>query len=136
MNSFVSLAGQGYFDGTACHRLTTGEGLQVLQCGDPTGTGSGGPGYTIPDEAPTTSPRPRPARHLTYGRGQLAMAKTAAPNSGGSQFFMVYGDAQLPPQYTVFGSISADGLRSSTVARLGTTTRSPRRRAAASRFSP
>ena len=54
VDSFVSLAGQGYFDDTACHRLTTGEGLKVLQCGDPTGTGTGGPGYTIPDEVPTT----------------------------------------------------------------------------------
>jgi peptidyl-prolyl cis-trans isomerase B (cyclophilin B) len=101
VNNFVSLAEQRYFDATTCHRLTTDPGLQVLQCGDPTGTGSGGPGYTIPDEV---------FPDLTYGRGLLAMAKTAAPNSGGSQFFMVYGDAQLPPDYTVFGSISADGL--------------------------
>jgi peptidyl-prolyl cis-trans isomerase B (cyclophilin B) len=102
VNSFVSLARQRYFDATTCHRLTTDPGLQVLQCGDPTGTGSGGPGYTIPDEVFNT---------LTYGRGLLAMAKTSAPNSGGSQFFMVYGDAQLPPDYTVFGSIGADGLQ-------------------------
>ena len=101
VNNFVSLAEQRYFDATTCHRLTTDPGLQVLQCGDPTGSGSGGPGYTIPDEV---------FPELTYGRGLLAMAKTAAPNSGGSQFFMVYGDAQLPPDYTVFGSISADGL--------------------------
>ncbi|NMH90955.1 peptidylprolyl isomerase [Pseudonocardia bannensis] len=102
VNSFVSLAQQGYFDATSCHRLTTSAGLQVLQCGDPSGTGTGGPGYTIPDEV---SPE------LTYGRGTLAMAKTAAPNSGGSQFFMVYGDSQLPPEYTVFGSISPEGLQ-------------------------
>ena len=101
VNNFVSLAEQKYFDATTCHRLTTDPGLQVLQCGDPTGSGSGGPGYTIPDEV---------FPELTYGRGLLAMAKTAAPNSGGSQFFMVYGDAQLPPDYTVFGSISPDGL--------------------------
>lgn len=102
VNSFVSLAEQKYFDATTCHRLTTDPGLQVLQCGDPTGTGSGGPGYTIPDEV---------FPELTYGRGILAMAKTAAPNSGGSQFFMVYGDGQLPPEYTVFGSISPEGLQ-------------------------
>ena len=101
VNNFVSLAEQKYFDATTCHRLTTDPGLQVLQCGDPTGSGSGGPGYTIPDEV---------FPELTYGRGLLAMAKTAAPNSGGSQFFMVYGDAQLPPDYTVFGSINPDGL--------------------------
>lgn len=102
VNSFVSLAQQGYFDATTCHRLTTDPGLQVLQCGDPTGTGSGGPGYTIPDEV---------FPELAYGRGILAMAKTAAPNSGGSQFFMVYGDGELPPEYTVFGSISPEGLQ-------------------------
>ncbi len=101
VNNFVSLARQGYFDATRCHRLTVGAGLQVLQCGDPTATGSGGPGYTIPDEV---------FPELSYGRGLLAMAKTQAPNSGGSQFFMVYGDAQLPPEYTVFGSIGPDGL--------------------------
>lgn len=101
VGSFVSLAQQGYYDGTPCHRLTTAPGLQVLQCGDPTGTGTGGPGYTIPDEV---------FPELTYGRGILAMAKTAAPDSGGSQFFMVFGDAGLPPEYTAFGSIAPEGL--------------------------
>lgn len=101
VNSFVSLAGQGFFDASPCHRLTTDPGLQVLQCGDPTGTGTSGPGYTVPDEV---------FPELTYGRGILAMANTGSPNSGGSQFFMVYGDGQLPPQYTAFGSIDAAGL--------------------------
>jgi peptidyl-prolyl cis-trans isomerase B (cyclophilin B) len=111
VNSFVSLAQQGFFNDTTCHRLTTGDGLQVLQCGDPSGTGRGGPGYTIPDEV---------FPELSYGRGVLAMAKTPEPNSGGSQFFMVYGNAQLPPEYTVFGSISPDGLQVlDTIARAG-----------------
>jgi peptidyl-prolyl cis-trans isomerase B (cyclophilin B) len=101
VNSFVSLASQGYFDGTSCHRLTTSPGLQVLQCGDPTGQGSGGPGYTFADEV---------FPELTYGRGYLAMAN-GGPNTNGSQFFMIYGDAQLPPNYTVFGTISPDGLK-------------------------
>ncbi|HVV13381.1 peptidylprolyl isomerase [Amycolatopsis sp.] len=101
VNSFVSLINQGFYTDTSCHRLGT-EGLQMLQCGDPTGTGMGGPGYTIPDEN---------FAQLTYGRGVLAMAKTSQPNSGGSQFFMVYGDAQLDPDYTVFGSISDAGLQ-------------------------
>ncbi|WP_158889828.1 peptidylprolyl isomerase [Amycolatopsis anabasis] len=101
VNSFISLAKQGYYTDTECHRLGT-EGLQMLQCGDPKGDGTGGPGYTIKDEN---------FPELKYGRGILAMAKTQAPNSGGSQFFMVYGDAQLPPDYTVFGSISDDGLK-------------------------
>jgi peptidyl-prolyl cis-trans isomerase B (cyclophilin B) len=97
VNSFVSLAKQGYFDNTTCHRLTTSPGLQVLQCGDPTGTGSGGPGYSFADE---TYPQ------LKYGRGYLAMAN-AGPNTNGSQFFMIYGDASaLTPDYTVFGYIT------------------------------
>lgn len=101
VNSFVSLAKQGFYNDTECHRLGT-EGLQMLQCGDPDASGMGGPGYTVADEN---------FPELTYGRGVLAMAKTAQPNSGGSQFFMVYGDAQLPPDYTVFGSISDEGLQ-------------------------
>lgn len=101
VNSFVSLINQGFYTDTSCHRLGT-DGLQMLQCGDPTGSGMGGPGYTIPDEN---------FLELTYGRGILAMAKTSQPNSGGSQFFMVYGTAQLSPDYTVFGSISDAGLQ-------------------------
>jgi peptidyl-prolyl cis-trans isomerase B (cyclophilin B) len=101
VQSFLSLTEQGYFNDTPCHRLTTGQGLQVLQCGDPSGTGTGGPGYSFADE---TYPE------LTYGRGYLAMANSG-PNTNGSQFFLVYGDAQLPPKYTVFGSISPEGLQ-------------------------
>ncbi len=102
VNSFVSLTEQGFFDGTTCHRLTT-QGIFVLQCGDPgngpIGPGSGGPGYGVQDEFPAA-----PA----YGPGTLAMAKTPAPDSGGSQFFIVYdGPAtQLPPQYTIFGKLT------------------------------
>ncbi|MBB5850818.1 peptidylprolyl isomerase [Amycolatopsis umgeniensis] len=99
--NFLSLAQQGYYDGTSCHRLGT-SGLQMLQCGDPAGNGTGGPGYTIPDEI---------FPELRYGRGILAMAKTQDPDSGGSQFFMVFGEAELPPEYTVFGSISDAGLQ-------------------------
>ena len=92
VNSFVSLADQGYFDGTECHRLTIAPStIFVLQCGDPTATGTGGPGYTIPD-------------------GTLAMAKTPYPDSGGSQFFMVYEDTPLPPNYTVFGTVDPEGV--------------------------
>jgi len=94
VNSFVSLAQQGYFDGTTCHRLTT-EGIKVLQCGDPTGTGSGGPGYSFADELTGSE---------TYPAGTLAMAN-AGPDTDGSQFFIVYGDTPLPPQYTVFGNV-------------------------------
>ena len=94
VGSFVSLAEQGYFDGTQCHRLTT-EGIFVLQCGDPTATGTGGPGYAFGDEL---------TQEETYPAGTLAMAN-AGPNTNGSQFFIVYEDTPLPPAYTVFGSV-------------------------------
>ncbi|MEV0696692.1 peptidylprolyl isomerase [Saccharopolyspora sp. NPDC050389] len=114
VQSFEHLVQAGYFDGTDCHRLTTGEGLRVLQCGDPTGTGSGGPGYSIKDEPPAgLAPAPSPydrGGSVTYPRGTLAMAKSSQPNSGGSQFFMVYQDSYLPPDYTVFGNVGEEGL--------------------------
>ena len=100
VNSFVSLAGQHYFDGTSCHRLVDGPGLFVLQCGDPTGTGSGGPGYQFADELTGAE---------TYPAGTLAMAN-AGKGTNGSQFFVVYADSQLPPAYTVFGHTDAAGL--------------------------
>jgi peptidyl-prolyl cis-trans isomerase B (cyclophilin B) len=103
VGSFVSLAKQGYFDNTPCHRLTTARTqIFVLQCGDPAGTGTGGPGYTIPDELSGTE---------TYGPGTLAMANTGQPDSGGSQFFIVYESTPLPPQYTVFGHVSTAGVK-------------------------
>jgi len=110
VESFLSLAGAGFYNDTPCHRLTTGEGLKVLQCGDPTGTGTGGPGYTIVDEPPTNLAPTAGGQAVIYPRGTLAMAKTSAPNSGGSQFFLVYADSTLPPEYTVFGTISPEGL--------------------------
>lgn len=113
VNSFVSLANQGYFDGTTCHRLTTGGALQVLQCGDPAGTGMGGPGYQFADEFPAdqfADGDPAAGESITYPRGTLAMAN-AGPGTNGSQFFLVYGDSTLPPAYTVFGSIDETGLQ-------------------------
>jgi peptidyl-prolyl cis-trans isomerase B (cyclophilin B) len=102
VNSFVSLAEQGYFDGTTCHRLTTTDaGIFVLQCGDPTGTGMGGPGYSFDDELTGKE---------TYPAGTLAMAN-AGPNTNGSQFFIVYDDTPLPPSYTVFGTVDDAGLQ-------------------------
>jgi peptidyl-prolyl cis-trans isomerase B (cyclophilin B) len=95
VESFVSLAKQKYFDATSCHRLTSG-GLSVLQCGDPTATGSGGPGYSFGDELTGKE---------KYTKGVLAMAN-AGPNTNGSQFFIVYKDSQLGPNYTVFGTVS------------------------------
>jgi peptidyl-prolyl cis-trans isomerase B (cyclophilin B) len=112
VNSFASLIGQKYFDNTKCHRLTTSETLGVLQCGDPKGDGTGGPGYKFDNEYPTDQypPNdPKAQEPVTYPRGTLAMAN-AGPGTNGSQFFMVYKDSQLPPQYTVFGTIQPDGL--------------------------
>ena len=97
--SFTSLAQQGYFDDTPCHRLVT-SGIHVLQCGDPTGTGTGGPGYRFDDELTGDE---------TYLAGTLAMANSGA-DTNGSQFFVVYRDSQLPPQYTVFGRVDDAGL--------------------------
>jgi peptidyl-prolyl cis-trans isomerase B (cyclophilin B) len=98
--SLVHLTEQGFFDDTPCHREVDSEGLQVLQCGDPTGTGAGGPTYTSPTEV---------SGEETYPRGTVAMA-----NSGqgfdGSQFFLVWGDSQLPPAYTVVGTVDETGL--------------------------
>lgn len=112
VNSFVSLAQQGYFDDTPCHRLTTGPTLSVLQCGDPSGAGTGGPGYQFANEYPTNQYQfddPALQQPVTYPRGTLAMAN-AGPNTNGSQFFLVYRDSQLPPNYTVFGTIDETGL--------------------------
>ena len=112
VNSFASLAQQGFFNGTPCHRLTTSEGLAVLQCGDPTGQGTGGPGYQFDNEYPTNQFQPDdPALQepVVYPRGTLAMAN-AGPGTNGSQFFLVYKDSHLPPNYTVFGTIDQTGL--------------------------
>lgn len=111
VNSFASLAGQNYFNDTPCHRLTTA-GIFVLQCGDPSGKGTGGPGYQFADEYPTNQYQPdNPAlqQQVTYPRGTLAMANSG-PGTNGSQFFLVYKDSPLPPNYTVFGTIDATGL--------------------------
>ena len=112
VNSFASLAQQGYFNDTPCHRLTTSAGLSVLQCGDPTGSGSGGPGYEFANEYPTNQFQPddpQLQRAGDYPRGTLAMAN-AGPGTNGSQFFLVYKDSMLPPGYTAFGTIDDTGL--------------------------
>ncbi len=95
-NAIRYLAEKKYFDKTPCHRLTSG-GLSVLQCGDPTGTGSGGPGFVYADEN---------LKGATYPAGTIAMANSG-PNSNGSQFFLVYADSELPPSYIPFGKITS-----------------------------
>ncbi|MEV6008467.1 peptidylprolyl isomerase [Streptomyces sp. NPDC051976] len=110
VNSFNFLAGKGFFDHTKCHRLTTA-GIYVLQCGDPTGQGNGGPGYTIADENLTSLGKAGAQGTVTYPAGTVAMANTGQPHTGGSQFFLVYKDSPLAPSYTPFGTISPDGLK-------------------------
>lgn len=98
VNSFVFLAEQGYFDGTVSHRVIPGF---MMQAGDPTATGLGSPGYTIPDELP--------ADGMAYERGVVAMAN-AGPGTAGSQFFILFGDADwLPARYSIFGRVT-DGF--------------------------
>ncbi|MHB9754962.1 peptidylprolyl isomerase [Streptomyces sp. BYX5S] len=110
VNSFKHLADKGFFDGTKCHRLTT-KGIYVLQCGDPEGTGAGGPGYTIPDENLDGLGKPAKDGSVTYKAGTVAMANTGQPDSGGSQFFLVYKDSKLTPTYTPVGTMDAEGLK-------------------------
>lgn len=98
-NNFVFLARNLYYDDTPCHRIIPSF---VVQCGDPTGTGTGGPGYTIVDEPPAPG---------QYQLGSIAMAKRADPDSAGSQFFIVIGPngEALPPEYALFGQV-VDGF--------------------------
>ncbi len=100
--SFLQLAEKNYWVDAPCHRLTTSASLKVLQCGDPTGSGSGDPGYGFGVEnAPKDG---------VYPRGTLAMARTTDPEKGnGGQFFLVYGDSTLPDPdgYTIFGTVTA-----------------------------
>jgi peptidyl-prolyl cis-trans isomerase B (cyclophilin B) len=97
--SFLGLAGSGYWNDSPCHRLVT-SGIFVLQCGDPTGTGSGGPGYGFGVEN-----APRDHR---FPPGTLAMARTSDPKSNGGQFFIVYKQTELqdPTGYSIFGRVT------------------------------
>jgi cyclophilin family peptidyl-prolyl cis-trans isomerase len=99
VNNFVVLARYHYFDSTLCHRAIPGF---MVQCGDPTGSGSGGPGYTIADELPKAG---------AYKIGSLAMANTGSANTGSSQFFLITGSegVALPATYSLFGQ-TTDGL--------------------------
>jgi peptidyl-prolyl cis-trans isomerase B (cyclophilin B) len=99
VSSFIYLARKGFFNNTTCHRLVT-TGIFVLQCGDPTATGNGGPGYGYGIEnAPASG---------DYPAGTIAMARTNDPKSNGSQFFLVYKDSKLPTEgggYSIFGTV-------------------------------
>jgi peptidyl-prolyl cis-trans isomerase B (cyclophilin B) len=100
--SAIFLARQKFWAGTPCHRVTT-EGIYVLQCGDPTGSGSGGPGYSF-------GPVENAPKNGVYPAGTLAMARAASTDSNGSQFFIVYKQSSLPTEgggYTVFGKVTS-----------------------------
>lgn len=99
VNSFQALAMQGFYNDTSCHRLVD-QGIFILQCGDPTGTGRGGPGYEFADEL---------SGNETYPAGTVAMANAGA-DTNGSQFFFVWADTKLNPAYTVFGKIDDASL--------------------------
>ncbi|GAB3589039.1 hypothetical protein GCM10027446_00370 [Angustibacter peucedani] len=114
VSSFLFLSKEKFYDGSRCHRLTT-SGIYVLQCGDPTGTGSGGPGYQYGIEN-----APKDGK---YPAGTLAMARTSDPNSNGSQFFLVYQDSTLPTEgggYSIFGKVTKGLDVLQKVAALGT----------------
>ncbi len=96
VNSFVFLASKNFYNKTPCPRLSTSGGLYIIQCGDPTGTGAGGPGYAFYSEN---------LAGATYPAGTVAMANSGEPYTNGSQFFLVYKDTTLAPNYTPFGRI-------------------------------
>lgn len=97
-HSFTYLAGEKFYDNTSCHRLLS-SGSYALQCGDPTGTGSGGPGYQFQSEN-------LPAGTPACPAGTVAMANSNSPDSNGSQFFFVYKETAFPPNYTVLGTVT------------------------------
>lgn len=100
--SFTSLAEQGYFDDAPCSRVSDPAAVPygIIQCGDPTGTGTGGPGYSFADEL---------TGEEAYPAGSVAMANSG-PDTNGSQFFLNFADSQFPPDYTVLGTISPEGV--------------------------
>jgi cyclophilin family peptidyl-prolyl cis-trans isomerase len=112
VNSFTSLAKQGFFDNTECGRLINQPDGGTLLCGGPDNEGTGGPGYQFADEYPTNQyagDDPALRATVVYPRGTVALA-TSGPNTNESQFFMVYRDAEMEPTSTVFGSVDQAGL--------------------------
>ncbi|MDF8263523.1 peptidylprolyl isomerase [Luteipulveratus flavus] len=119
VQNFTFLTHRKYYDDTTCHRLTAYQtppyALSVLQCGDPLGTGWGDPGYAFKDELDSAKSLPNwpgfpDGSRKVYPRGTLAMAN-GGPDTNGSQFFLVYRDSRLRPDYTVFGHVTEDGMR-------------------------
>lgn len=113
--SFISLAEQKYYNGSTCHRGADQTGFAFLQCGAPLPGGNGGPGYTIPDElsniAKETTAAPDGSSAVIYPAGTVAMANTGGPDTGGGQFFMVFGPSEFGPSYTVLGTMDPASIR-------------------------
>lgn len=110
VNAITDMISAKYYDDTVCHRMTDG-GIFVLQCGDPTGQGSGGPGFQFANEYPTDEADDEALGKMAlYPKGSLAMAN-AGPDTNGSQFFINYKDSELPPAYTYFGNLTAKGQK-------------------------
>ncbi len=107
VNAIEHLAKEGYYDDTVCHRMTEGL-LNVLQCGDPSGSGAGGPGFTFADEYPVDE-ADAASDGVIYPEGSIAMANSG-PDTNGSQFFLNYADGQLQPSYSVLGTMTPEGL--------------------------
>ncbi len=99
VQSMAFLATQGFYDNSPCHRMVNQPTFGVLQCGDPSGTGSGGPGYAYAQEPPTGE--------MPYAKGVIAMANSGQPDTTSSQFFIMFVNTDLPPQYSVVGSVSS-----------------------------
>lgn len=102
--SFTWLSEEGFYDDTECHRLIVASDQNptgIVQCGDPSGSGTGGPGYSFADEL---------SGDEQYKAGTIAMANSG-PNTNGSQFFLNYSDSQFPPNYTLFGTIKPEGIK-------------------------
>jgi cyclophilin family peptidyl-prolyl cis-trans isomerase len=116
-NSFAYLAEEGFYDNLTFHRIVPGF---VIQGGDPLGTGTGGPGYTVVEKPPA---------NLAYTKGTVAMAKSSAepPGSSGSQFYVVTGaDAGLPPEYALVGKVSKGSDVVTRIEALGTASEKPK----------
>lgn len=121
-SNFIALAKSGFYNNVTCHRLTT-KGIYVLQCGDPKGDGTGGPGYAFgpnDENVPTQKVASNPSA-VVYATGMLAMANSGATASQGSQFFIVYEDSPLSPAYSVFGKVTAGIDKIQSLAAQGTT---------------
>lgn len=110
VNAITDMVKQGYYNDTVCHRMTSGV-LNVLQCGDPSGTGSGGPGFQYKNEYPTDEVSQAELNNpVTYPKGSIAMANAGA-DTNGSQFFLNYDTSMLAPNYTYFGNVTEAGMK-------------------------